>query len=62
MHGGGYWMTFSPDGKRCYISERIGNTVAVIDSASRATVARIPVGQVPKRVLVVTLPSPADSQ
>jgi YVTN family beta-propeller protein len=53
MKGGGYWMTFSPDGARCYISERIGNTVAVLE-----TVARIPVGSVPKRVLVVTLPAP----
>jgi YVTN family beta-propeller protein len=56
MRGGGYWMCFSPDGKWCYISERIGNTVAVIDTATRRTVARIPVGQVPKRVLVVTPP------
>jgi YVTN family beta-propeller protein len=56
MQGGGYWMCFSPDGKRCYISERIGKTVAVIDTATRRTVARIPVGQVPKRVLVVTPP------
>lgn len=55
MQGGGYWMTFSPDGKRCYISERIGNTVAVIDTATRETVTRIPVGQAPKRVLVVTI-------
>ena len=30
MHGGGYWMCFSPDGKLCYISERIGDSVAVI--------------------------------
>jgi YVTN family beta-propeller protein len=59
MHGGGYWMTFSPDGKRCYISERIGNTVAVIDTASRETVARISVGQVPKRVLALTVPTAA---
>ena len=57
MKGGGYWMTFSPDGTRCYISERIGNTVAVIDTDSRETVARIAVGNVPKRVLVVTLPA-----
>jgi YVTN family beta-propeller protein len=56
MKGGGYWMTFGPDGKRCYISERIGNTVAVIDTDSRETVARVAVGSVPKRVLVVTLP------
>jgi len=58
MQGGGYWMCFSPDGKRCYISERIGNTVAVIDTATRETVARIAVGQVPKRVQVVKVPTP----
>jgi YVTN family beta-propeller protein len=56
MKGGGYWMCFSPDGSRCYISERIGNTVAVIDTASRQTVARIEVGQAPKRVLMVIVP------
>ncbi|HVA47176.1 MAG TPA: hypothetical protein VNH11_12480 [Pirellulales bacterium] len=56
MQGGGYWMCFSPDGRFCYISERKGNTVAAIDTASRRVAARIPVGQVPKRVLVLTLP------
>jgi YVTN family beta-propeller protein len=56
MKGGGYWMCFSADGKLCYISERIGNTVAVIDTATKETVARIPVGSVPKRILAVTLP------
>ncbi|MBI3861126.1 MAG: beta-propeller fold lactonase family protein [Planctomycetia bacterium] len=60
MQGGGYWMCFSPDGKWCYISERIGNTVAVIETATRRTVARIPVGKVPKRVLVVTPPHQTD--
>ena len=54
MKGGGYWMAFTPDGTRCYISERVGNTVAVIDTDSRRAVARVAVGQVPKRVLVVT--------
>ena len=29
MKGGGYWLCFSPDGKNCYISERIGDAVAV---------------------------------
>jgi YVTN family beta-propeller protein len=59
MKGGGYWMCFSPDGRRCYISERIGNTVAVFDCATRKTVARIAVGRVPKRVLIVTPPERA---
>ncbi len=56
MKGGGYWMAFSPDGTRCYISERVGNTVAVIDTNTRETIARVAVGNVPKRVLVVDLP------
>jgi YVTN family beta-propeller protein len=57
MKGGGYWMCFSPDGKFCYISERIGDSVAVIDTATKKTVARVPVGKAPKRVLVVTPPN-----
>ena len=55
MKGGGYWMCFSPDGKFCYISERIGDSVAVIDTATKKTIARIAVGRAPKRVLVVTV-------
>lgn len=56
MKGGGYWMAFSPDGTHCYISERVGNTVAVIDTDTRETIARVAVGNAPKRVLVVALP------
>jgi YVTN family beta-propeller protein len=56
MKGGGYWMCFAPDGKYCYISERIGDTVAVIDTATRKTVDRIEVGKAPKRLLVVDVP------
>ncbi len=36
--------------------ERIGDTVAVIDTATRKTVARIEVGKAPKRLLVVEVP------
>lgn len=53
MKGGGYWLCFSPDGGRCYISERVGDTVAVFDTGTKELVARIPVGKAPKRVLVV---------
>jgi YVTN family beta-propeller protein len=56
MKGGGYWICFSPDGKFCYISERIGDSVAVIETATRKTVARIEVGKAPKRLLVVDVP------
>jgi YVTN family beta-propeller protein len=58
MKGGGYWMCFSPDGRHCYISERIGDSVAVIDTATKKTVARVAVGKAPKRVLVVAPPNP----
>jgi len=53
MKGGGYWISFSPDGKFCYISERIGDSVAVIDTATRKITARIKVGKAPKRLLLV---------
>jgi YVTN family beta-propeller protein len=53
MRGGGYWVCFSPDGKSCYVTERIGDAVAVIDTATRKVVARVAVGKAPKRLLVV---------
>jgi YVTN family beta-propeller protein len=56
MKGGGYWIAFAPDGKRCYISERIGDSVAVLDTETRNVVARIEVGKAPKRLLVVNVP------
>lgn len=55
MKGGGYWIAFAPDGKRVYISERIGNSVAVLDADTKKVIARIAVGKAPKRVLVVEL-------
>jgi YVTN family beta-propeller protein len=57
MKGGGYWICFAPDGRTCYISERIGDSVAAIDVATKKVVARIAVGKAPKRVLVVTPPN-----
>ena len=51
-----YWLTFSPEGKRCYVAARGGNAVAVVDTETKKIVARLPVGKEPKRLLVVTLP------
>jgi len=59
MKGGGYWMSFSPDGQSCYISERIGDSVAVVNASTKSITARIPVGKAPKRLQVVTLPEPS---
>lgn len=43
------WITFTPDGKLAYIAAAGDNSVTVVDVAERKEVARIPVGQVPKR-------------
>jgi YVTN family beta-propeller protein len=51
-----YWLTFSPDGKTCYVAARGAGEVAVIDTHSKKILTRIPVGKEPKRLLVVTVP------
>jgi YVTN family beta-propeller protein len=43
------WLTFGPDSKTVYVANAGSNSVSVVDFASRQEVARIPVGQVPKR-------------
>ena len=50
------WLTFTPDGARCYVSNAGADSVSAIDVASRKELARIPVGKVPKRIISVTLP------
>ena len=56
MGGRIYWLTFSPDGKMAYVSVRSNSETAVVDTATKQIVARIPAGKEPKRLLVVTLP------
>jgi YVTN family beta-propeller protein len=51
-----YWLTFSPDGKTCFVSARGANAVAVIDTDTKKLTARLPAGKEPKRLLVVTPP------
>ena len=43
------WLTFTPDSKRVYVANAGSNSVSAVDIATRKEVARIPVGQVPKR-------------
>lgn len=50
-----YWLTFSPDGKTCYVAARGANAVAVVDTATKKVTARIAAGKQPKRLLVVTI-------
>ncbi len=54
MPGDVYWLTFSPGGEYCYVSVLTANEVAVVDTATKQLVTRIPVGKSPKRLLVVT--------
>lgn len=50
-----YWLTFTPDGKTCYVSARGNNAVAAVDTETKKVTARIPAGKEPKRLVVVTL-------
>jgi YVTN family beta-propeller protein len=43
------WITLTPDGRRAYVAVAGSNFVSAIDIASMRQIARIPVGQVPKR-------------
>ena len=51
-----YWLTFSPDGKVCYVAARGSGEVAAVDTATKKIIASIPAGKEPKRLIVVTLP------
>ncbi len=51
-----YWLTFSPDGKICYVSARGHGEVAAVDTATKKILKMIRVGKEPKRLIVVTLP------
>jgi YVTN family beta-propeller protein len=50
------WLTFTPDSKRIYVANAGSNSVSAIDVALRKEIARIPVGQVPKRNITAVLP------
>ena len=43
------WVTLTPDGKVAYIAAAGDNSVTAVDTATLKVIARIPVGQVPKR-------------
>jgi YVTN family beta-propeller protein len=50
------WLTFTPDSKRIYVANAGSNSVSAVDVATHKEVARIPVGQVPKRNITAVLP------
>jgi YVTN family beta-propeller protein len=46
---GAAWVTLTPDGKKAYVADPVGNQTLVVDVTSMKEVAKIKVGQVPKR-------------
>jgi YVTN family beta-propeller protein len=50
------WVTFTPDNRLAYVANAISNDVSVVDMATYEEIARIPVGESPKRNTVIVLP------
>ena len=51
------WVTVTPDGKRAYLADPVGNNTLVVDIPSMKEVAKIAVGQVPKRNFTMVIPA-----
>ncbi len=51
------WVTLTPDGKRAYAADPVGNNTLVVDVPSMKEVAKIAVGQVPKRNHTMVIPA-----
>jgi YVTN family beta-propeller protein len=49
------WITFTPDGKRAYIGAAGDNVTYAVDAIKMEAIAKIPVGQVPKRIAMVRM-------
>jgi YVTN family beta-propeller protein len=50
------WLTMTPDGKTLYVANSGSNNVSAVDTATRKEIAKIPVGEVPKRNGTVIIP------
>ena len=56
MSKGPDWLTFTPDSKHLYVANAHSNYVSVVDVAALKEVAKISVGQIPKRNITARLP------
>ncbi|MEP6960471.1 MAG: cytochrome D1 domain-containing protein [Acidobacteriota bacterium] len=43
------WVTLTPDGKKAYVANAGSNSVSAVDLVAKKEIAKIPVGEVPKR-------------
>ena len=50
------WLTMTPDSRYLYVANAGSNDVSVVDTQEMREIARIPVGQVPKRNKTVVFP------
>lgn len=50
------WLTFTPDSRTVYVSNSADRSVSAIDTETLKQVARITVGEVPKRINTLALP------
>jgi YVTN family beta-propeller protein len=50
------WITFSPDGRYCAVSNSGSNDCSIINTRTHREIARIKVGKGPKRLLAVNVP------
>jgi YVTN family beta-propeller protein len=50
------WLTFTPDSKTLYVSNSAARSVSAIDTKTLKEIARIPVGDTPKRINTLVLP------
>src|SRR4030095_12415507 len=54
---GATWVTVTPDGKRAYVADPVGTNTLVVDIPTMMEVAKIKVGQVPKRNHTMMIPA-----
>ena len=54
---GAAWVTLTPDGKRAYVADPVGNHTLVVDLPTMKEIASIKVGQVPKRNYTMVIPA-----
>src|SRR5262245_11215060 len=49
------WIAISPNGRYCWVSNQLDDTVSAIDTRTKKVAATIPVGHEPKRILEVEI-------